>query len=167
MSKNIKNSVSNIENQVMAKIKSGQIKMRPKSYYLVLGLLGIVAIILLCVAAVYLISITSLWVRVLIADGPAYGAKRNLSTILGSFPWWVLIMGFMTVSGIIYLVRKFGHIYKVRKSYLIAAIITFLVVLGFALSYVNLPGLNNNHKSDLSCSIDRIDCNYGRGLYGR
>lgn len=167
MSKNIpKTSV--IENNVMDKIKSGQTHMRPKSYYAFISALIVATIALLSFITVYLTSVVSFWLRIIMADGPAYGAKRNLAASIDTFPWWAMILGIASIVGIIYLVKKYGHLYKIRAIYLVIIFIAFFASVGFALSFSNLPELfNNNHRINMACSSDDINCTINSGMYGR
>lgn len=167
MSKNIPKT-SAIENTVMGKIKSGQTQMRPKSYYVSISALMVAAVVLLSFITVYLTSVVSFWLRIMVADGPAYGAKRNLTASIDAFPWWAIILGATSIVGIIYLVKKYGHLYKIRAVYSVIIFIAFFAIVGFALSYSPLPELfNNNHRINMACSSDDINCTINNGMYGR
>ncbi len=167
MSKSNQIKTSKIEKQVMGKIHSGKAHMRPQSYYLSIGALGVLAVTLLSFAAAYFMSVSMLWLRIIAADGPAYGAKRNLTNLLETFPWWALLLGIVSVVGIIYLVKKVGHMYKVRLIYLVPIVIIAFVIIGVALSFSNLPGLMNGRGSNAACQADDISCNLTGRMYGR
>lgn len=168
MSKITKQKASSIEEMVMKRIKSGKIQVRPRSYYLSLSILGAIASLLLGFTLVYSISVASVWLRIIAAVGPAYGAKRNLATLVGTFPWWALLIGLISLVGLIYLIKKLGHMYKVRLVYLVLLIAALFIVLGFTLSYSNLPGLmNGGHRTDTVCGIDDVDCTINGRMYGR
>ncbi|MFS8118032.1 MAG: hypothetical protein ACMG55_06005 [Microcoleus sp.] len=168
MNKTTKPKTTTIEKNVMTQIKSGKTHMRPRSYYLSLSVLGVIATSLLGFTAIYFISVSSVWFRIIAADGPAYGAKRNLNALLGIFPWWALVLGLISIAGIVYLVKKQGHMYKVRLIYLIPLVIVLFIALGFALSYSDLPGLmNGNHGASTSCGASDLNCNINGNMYGR
>jgi hypothetical protein len=168
MNKIARPKTSTIEKKVMSQIKSGKAHMRPRSYYFSISALGIFSAIFLVFTAVYFASVSSLWFRIIAADGPAYGAKRNLATLAGTFPWWALLLGLISLFGLINLVKKLGHMYKVRLVYLIPLIAVLFMILGFALSYTDLPGLmNSGHKTNIVCSIDDLNCNINSRMYGR
>jgi hypothetical protein len=141
MSKNNQPTTSAIEQHVMETIRSGQARMRSRAYYLSLGALGMLVVALLGFITSYFMSVMSLWIRIQTAAGPAYGAKRNLATLVDVFPWWALLLGLGSLVGIIYIVRKFGWLYKIRSIYLIPVLIAAFLALGFAFSYSPLPDM--------------------------
>lgn len=137
---------SPIEEKVMEKIHSGKIHMRPKSHFIFLGALSIISIALLTFITTYFISIATLWLRVQAARGPAYGAHQNLAELAGSFPWWALALGLISLTGAIFFIHKSWQMYKVRLQYLVPILLVILVILGFIFSYSNLPRMFNGHR---------------------
>ncbi|MEI6850968.1 MAG: hypothetical protein WCK26_03305 [Candidatus Saccharibacteria bacterium] len=164
MNKKPQPKTSIIEENVMHKIHDKKTVIRPRSYYLYLSALSVIAIVLLVFITTYFMSIATLWLRIQSAAGPAYGAKQNLNTLLGSFPWWALLLGIISLVGITYLVKKTGRMYKIRLIYLIPLVIVASIVIGFIFSYSALPGMFNGHRSNISCETDDINCtSSGRG----
>ena len=108
MNKKSQPKTSTIEKNVMHQIHDKKTVMRPRSYYIYLTTLSVVAIGLLVFISVYFMSIATFWLRIQSAEGPAYGARQNLATLVGSFPWWALLLGVLSLAGIIYLVKKTG-----------------------------------------------------------
>ena len=147
-----------IEESVMKKISSGKLRMRSKTRYIILGLLSIVAIILLVVLATYFISVSSLWLRIQIAQGPAYGANRNLALLLNSFPWWAFLLSIVSIIGIIYFVSRSGRMYKIRLAYLITIVIAFILLIGFVFSFSVLPGIMNGQRLNSDCLDNNSVC---------
>ncbi len=168
MSKIVRQKTSAIEKIVMSQINSGKAHMRPRSYYFSLSVLGILSAVLISFTAVYFASVSSLWFRIIAADGPAYGAKRNLNMLAGTFPWWALLLGIISISVLIYLIKKLGHMYKVRLVYLVPLIVILFIIFGFVLSYTDLPGLmGGGHKTNVICGIDELNCIIDGKMYGR
>ena len=157
MNKKNNKKATTIEKEVMAKIQTGKVHMRPRSYFILLGSLIAIAISLLSFVSVYLMSVWTFWQRIIINDRPAFGAKRNLANLLETFPWWALILGIVLLICIIYLVKKTGHMYKIRLVYLIPIIIVGFIIVGFVLSYSDLPVFFNGHGSNM------MDGSYNRG----
>lgn len=158
MNKKPQPKTSTIEKNVMQKIHDKKTVMRPRSYYIYLTALSVVAIGLLVFISVYFMSIATFWLRIQSASGPAYGARQNLAALLGSFPWWALLLGILSLAGIIYLVKKTGRMYKIRLLYLIPLVIIISIVIGFVFSYSDLPRMFNGHRQNLSCSNSDINC---------
>ncbi len=158
MNKKTQPKISPIEELVMSKIKKGEVHMKPHSYYILLGILSILSVSLLGFIAAYFMSIATLWTRIEVAQGPAYGAKQNLANMLGTFPWWALLLGALSLFCIIYFVKKIGPLYKVRLVYLVPIIIALFVAVGFIFSYSTLPQMFNNHQQNLKCATSDIGC---------
>jgi len=154
MSDKIQPKNSPIEEKVMDKIHSGKIHMRPKSHFIYLSALSIISIVLLTFITTYFISIATLWFRVQVAKGPAYGAHHNLTELVGSFPWWALLLGLVSLAGAIYFIHKTGQMYKVRLQYLLPILISVLILLGFIFSYSNLPRMFNGRRSSMISGVD-------------
>ncbi len=136
-------STSPIEKSVMTRIKTGQTKMHPKSYFIFLSTLLISAITLLGFVASYFVSIAIFWIKVQSASGPAYGARQNLAEMIESFPIWQTFIGAALLVIVIILVNKVGKIYKIRLMYLIPLIISIILLTGIAISYTSLPNVFN------------------------
>lgn len=159
-----------IENTVMAKIKKQEVKMKPHYYYTLLSVLGVGFVALASLVVAYSMSVVTLWLRIQDAPGPAYGAKRNLSSMISEFPWWALIIGIILLVVSIVVIRKIGILYKFRLAYLIPLIIIAVSVLGFALSYTALPDTFKSHSPrNTICDSDDTSCQtHGSGnMYGR
>jgi hypothetical protein len=138
---NVAHAKKKIEAHVMDKINSGEVKVRPKLYFVSLTALSIIALAVISGITAYLISLLTLWLRIQNASGPAYGARRNLTSLVDKFPWWAIILTGLSVLLIAFLVKHIGNLYKIRLRYLIAAILFIAIVLGFGLSYTQFPNL--------------------------
>lgn len=166
MSSKPQHKTSQIEKNVMVKVSSGEAKMKPQSYYLAVGFLGVLTVILLGSISAYAISIATLWLRIEAAQGPAYGARNNLSNLFSLFPWWTLIVGLASLTCMILLVKKIGSLYKIRLVYLILSIVFLLVAIGYLLSFSSLPGMFGGQRYNPSCSVDDFSCRpSGMGYY--
>lgn len=151
----------------MGKIKNGEAKMKPQSYYLVIGSLGMVTVILLSSISAYFISIASLWLRIEIAQGPAYGAKSNLSNLLSLFPWWTLIIGLLSLAFMIFIVKKIGSFYKIRLAYLVSLLVILMILIGYLLSFSSLPGMFGSQRHNISYTSGIARCQLSDMRYYR
>lgn len=133
-----KQTSTDIKASVMDQIKSGKIHMRPRSYYTLLGLASAGAVLLAGIAIAYLLSIVFFWIRILVADTMAYGARANLSESISSFPWWVVVLALLFLTLAIMLVRKQGRMYKHKTGTIILFIIVCSLFLGLGMSYLNI-----------------------------
>lgn len=152
-----KHTPTDIKASVMDQIKSGKVNMRPRSYYTLLGLVSVGAVTLAGIAIAYLSSIVFFWFRILVADTMAYGARANLSELIASFPWWVVILALLFLAVAVTLVRKQGRMYKHKMSTIILAIIACSLLLGLGMSYLNI---GNSHTPN---PFNRPGQGQGRG----
>lgn len=158
MNKQSSETATDIERTVMARIKTGQAKMHPRNYYLVLSALGVLVVGLLGFVIAYFMSVITLWLRIQSAAGPAYGARRNLSSMVGAFPWWALLLGIVSLAVIIFFVRKVGRLYKLRLIHLVPAVIIVSLLVGFAFSYSTLPNMLMSHRPHAVCDSSDVNC---------
>lgn len=144
------NKRDTIKQTVMGDIKSGRAQMKPKKYYALVSSLWIGLIILLSIVSVYIFSIITFWVRISIIQGPAYGARRNLSTLVNSFPWWLVALSVVMFIGLIYLIKKHSNLYKIRLAILIPISVIILLIAGVSISYINPINSHNNYNKNLN-----------------
>lgn len=137
-----KQATTPIGESVMNQIKSGKVHMKPRAYYILLGAISIVTIILASVSVAYFWSIMFFWVRIETADTMAWGARENLSETVTSFPWWALIVSLILLTAAILLIRHQGHMYRHKISTIALAIVGGALLLGLGLS---LLGIGQSH----------------------
>ena len=70
--------------EVMSKVTSGQITMKPKWYFVLGSVLSITGLAFLSVASVFLVNIILFLLR---KHGPM--AQWRLQTLIDGFPWWI------------------------------------------------------------------------------
>jgi hypothetical protein len=139
----------NLEKIVMGKIKSDEIKIKPK-WLFVLGSLALIGgLTALIVQSVFLVSLMTFSLR---THGPM-GAIRY-DQLLSNFPWGAPIVAALGIGLGIWLLKRYDFSYK--KNFL-------LIATGFVLA-VLLAGLLINYLG-----IDGLWMNRGpmRGLYER
>lgn len=149
---------SKIENKVMAKITSGQVKMRPHYYYSLVTVLSFAAVAVLAFALSYLLSLTNLWLRIQTATGQAWGAQRNLTSLVDNFPWWAILLAIAELVGLILIVKKLGKLYKVKLVYLVTAIVAIALLIGYGLSFTNLPNTFKKQPLQANCDTTATQC---------
>ena len=127
-----------VKKAVMEQIKSGQIKMRPRVYFVILSALSIGTAILAGLALTYLSSVIFFWWRVMSAETMAWGARANLNQAIASFPWWALVVSVILLIFTALLVRKHGHLYRHKLSTILLTTIIGAVIFGLILSFLDL-----------------------------
>jgi len=125
----------NITKNVMTKIKTEQIKMKPKWYFL-LGILSIfVAIVGLTIISIFLVSLVTFSLR---SHGPM-GIVRY-QQIISNFPWWapiIVIVGLIT--GVI-LLKKYDFSYKKNFLFIVLIFISAILLAGIL---IDVLGFDN------------------------
>lgn len=141
---------STIQTEVMHKIHSGSVRMKPRVYFTVLWLLGIIASIAASLTLAYLISMLIYIVRIQTASTPAYGARHNLTDTIASFPWWAVILSVTFSIIAIWLMQKYSRVYRYKISSVIVLFILSSLLLGLVLSFANIghSGEKNGHMQN-------------------
>lgn len=127
-----------ISTSVMKKIKDGEVHMKPRMYYTLLGLTSVGAVILSGIMTAYLLSIMFFWLRIQTADTMAYGARANLANSIDSFPAWALLASVLLLTLAIVLAHRYRRIYKYKLSTVAAVLIACSLILGLGLSFFDI-----------------------------
>ncbi len=138
---------SSISNDVMERIKKGEIHMRPAVYFSLLSVSTIIAGIFAGIAMAYLSSIVFFWIKTLGVSSKAYGLRRNLAETIASFPWWTVIIFCVLTAMTVFLVRRYGHAYKHKTRYIVLIIIAVAVIAGFVMSNFGIGGLKHSGRN--------------------
>lgn len=109
-----------LENQIMSKVKSGEITMKPKWYFLVGTLVMYASIVGLSIGAIFMANVSLFLLR---HQGPRY--QWRLDLMLTTFPWWIPILAVIGCLASIWLLKQYDFSYK--KNYR-------LIVVGFVLA---------------------------------
>ncbi len=136
-----------ISDDVMERIKNGEIHMRPAIYFSLLSSLTVVAGIFAGIAMAYISSIIFFWIKTLSINAKAYGLRRNLAETIAAFPWWTVIIFCALTALTVLLVRRYGHIYKHRTRYIILTIIAVATIAGFIMSSFGIGDLNHSGRN--------------------
>lgn len=136
-----------ISTNVLNKIKKGEVKMRPGIYFTILSSLIMAAILAAGLALAYLSSIIFFWLRIINSSSRAYGAQRNLSEAIASFPWWTIVAFVGLVLLAIFLVHKYGTMYKHKIRYIVLLIILTSLIAGFTMSNFGIGDINHSGQN--------------------
>ncbi len=124
----------NFEKEVMSRVASGKIVMKPKWYFALGSVLLLSGTITASVAAAFLVNLTIFLIK---KQGRGYG---KLTMMFESFPFWVPVLAILGIGVGILLLRKYDFSY--RKNFLVVIIgfIASVVIAGFVIDSL---GLNN------------------------
>lgn len=127
-----------VSSTVLQQIKSGKVRMRPRSYFTRLVAASVVASSLLSLVVAYLLSIIFIWLRIQLANGMAWGARARLAEALSSFPWWALVLAAVLIGVVVWLVRRQGTLYRYRPARVLFVILSISLALGLLIFSVKM-----------------------------
>ncbi len=131
-------SESSISSSVMSQIQRGEIRMKPRVYYVLLGVLSLGVVLFSGVIMSYLASSIFFWLRIQTADTMAYGARANLREIMTQFPWWMVVLAVILLFAAVILVRRQGRLYRHKPQVIAIILILISGIIGFVLSLFNV-----------------------------
>ncbi len=117
----------------MAKVKSNEISMKPRWYFVLGSLLVMVGLVGLSIGAIFLTNITLFLLR---QHGPM--GQWRLQTMLTSFPLWVPILAIGGIVLGIVLLRKYDFSYKKNFWVIIAGFVISIFLAAFVIDYLGL-----------------------------
>jgi len=118
------------EKEIMTKISSGEISMKPKWYFVAGSIFGLASLVGLSTVSIFLLNILFFVSR---KHGPM--GQWKLEAMLASFPWWIPAVAIVSVVLSIYLLRRYDFSYK--KNFR-------LILIGFVVSMIIASWLLNN-----------------------
>jgi hypothetical protein len=123
------------EKTIMAKVKSNEITMKPRWYFVIGSFLMVAGLVGFSIGAIFITNITLFLLR---RHGPM--GEWRLQLMLNSFPWWVPILAIVGIVSGIWLLKKYDFSYK--KNFLL--IVTgFVISIFFAAFILDNLGLND------------------------
>lgn len=124
----------NFEKEVMSRVSTGKITMKPKWYFAVGSALMIIGTVAASVGAAFLINLTIFLIK---KQGPGYG---KLTMMFESFPFWIPILAILGMGAGILLLRKYDFSYKKNFFAVTIGFIASVIVAGLIIDSL---GLNN------------------------
>ena len=129
---------TSISDKVLGQIKGGQVKMRPKIYFILKTLLIVFGIFTVALFALYLVSFI---VFALQASGAWYLSKFGFQGIKASIvliPWLLIFVALLLIITLEALVKRFSFSYRQPILYSVLGIIIFVLLGSFAIGKTGL-----------------------------
>jgi hypothetical protein len=123
----------NITDNVMSQIREGQVKMRPRVYFILGSLLVLAGLTASVVTSVFLVSLTRFALR---AHGPM--GQYRLEQLISSFPWWAPIFAGVGLAIGIWLLRQYDFSYKRNFWIVIVGFIMAILIAGWVIDMTGL-----------------------------
>lgn len=126
----------NLEQMIMNRIKSGQINMKPRWYFITGSLLLFAGLVGSAIGAIFLLNLSLFLAR---QHGPMGEVKLQL--MLSSFPWQIPVLAIVSVIAGIYFLKKYDFSYK--KNFILV-VVSFIITIFLAAIIIDLSGINDN-----------------------
>lgn len=120
--------------EIMDKIHQGQIKMRPKYYFIIGYILTILGVVFSFITSIFFIGLTRFMIR---SHGPMAGYR--LEQLLSSFSWWIPLLAILGLVFGILILRKYDFSYKINFKLFVIGLIASMLIAGFI---IDMTGLN-------------------------
>lgn len=133
MSKSKKIKTVDFEKIVMKKVKSNEISMKPKLYFVAGSFLMVTGLVGFSIGAIFLINLTFFLLR---QHGPM--GQWRLQIILSSFPLWIPILAIVGIALGIVMLKKYDFSYKKNFWIIIVGFIIPIILAGFVLDFLGL-----------------------------
>lgn len=117
----------------MERIKSGEIKMKPRWYFVFGSLASVAGLVSLLVVTIFLFNFAIFSLR---TNGYMRGYKYN--QIIASFPWWALVLAVLGVLLGVTLLKKYDFSYKKNFLTIVFGLITSLLVASLLIDFLGV-----------------------------
>jgi hypothetical protein len=119
--------------KVMSQVKTGQIVMKPKWYFVTGSLLMFSGIVALSVGTIFLVNLTAFSLR---SHGPM--ASWRLQMMLNSFPWWAPMLAVVGVVLGVNLLKKYDFSYQKNFKLIVISFVLAVLATGFLIDKLGL-----------------------------
>jgi len=130
MSKNYK---INLESTIISKIKSEEIKMRPKYFFVLGSVILFTSLVGLSMGTIFLINLVFFFIR---KNGPFYIWK--LQNIISNFPLWIPILAIIGIFLSIKILKKYDFSYKKNFKLILIFFVLAILLAGLLLDTLGL-----------------------------
>jgi hypothetical protein len=127
--------IKNIAQDIMRKIDAGEIKMRPKGYFILGSIFTFIGLVSTVIVSTFSIGLISFSLR-------AHGrmGEYRFDQLVANFPWWTLVLAIFALVLGIWLIRKYDFSYKTKPWLIIAGFILAILLGGYI---IDITGLND------------------------
>lgn len=150
----------NISDKIMSEIKSGQLKMKPKWYFVLGSILAVLGISSLFITSSYLVSLFAFSLR---THGPM--GQIRFDQLVSEFPLWAPVVAVCGIIMGILMLREYDFSYKKNFSLVILGIVTAIILAGYLMDYLKVDNLLFN-KGVGQKMYQKYQGVYGQGYHG-
>ncbi len=119
----------------MKKIDLGEIKMKPKWYFILGSIITFIGLVSTVVVSTFSIGLIRFSLR---SHGPM--GEYKFDQIMANFPWWTLVLAILGLILGIWLIRKYDFSYKIKPWLIITGFILAIIIGGYI---IDITGIND------------------------
>jgi|SRR5579872_555950 len=108
------------QENILGKIKTGEVKMRPKFYFVSQAVLLGIAAVLLFLIAIFLVSFIMFLGRT--------GHNSNVHLFLKTFPWILIVASLLLTAILIFILKRYAFAYRWPLIFLPIAVIGIILI---------------------------------------
>jgi len=126
----------NIGEKVMSQIRRGQVKIRPRWYFLLGSIAMVLGLAGLAIVSIFFVSLVTFSLR---SHGPM-GAVR-FEQLLSNFPWMAVLVAVVGLVLAIWMLRKYDFSYKKNFTLIITIFVSAILLAGLLINFSGLDSL--------------------------
>jgi len=127
--------IKNITGEIMKKIDLGEIKMKPKWYFILGSIITFIGLVSTVVVSTFSIGLIRFSLR---SHGPM--GEYKFDQIMANFPWWTIVLAILGLILGIWLIRKYDFSYKIKPWLVITGFILAIIIGGYI---IDVTGVND------------------------
>ncbi len=127
--------IKNITQEIMKKIDAGQIKMKPRWYFVIGSTITFIGLISTVIVSTFSVGLIRFSLR---SHGPMGNLKFD--QMMSNFPWWTLIIAILGLTFGIWLIRQYDFSYKMKPWLIIIGFILAIIIGGYI---IDVTGTND------------------------
>lgn len=167
MLKKKKLTKTDLKTNIISQIKKGNIKMKPRWYFILGSLIMSFGLVGLSMGIIFLFNLSIFLIR---RNGPLMMWK--LQVILANFPWWIPIVAIIGMIFAIYLLKKYDFSYKKNFLFIVLIFIILTFLAGFLIDKLGLneylsKGRVGRFYQNVEINKGKYDGNKGINRYNR
>ncbi len=121
-----------IKNLIMNKVKSGELKMKPKWYFIAGSIISFIGLIGSLFGLIFLTNLTMFLIH---KKGPGIG---RINSMLESFPLWIPILAILFIVTGYILLRRYEFSYKNNRYIIIVAVVSAILISSLLINILGL-----------------------------
>lgn len=123
----------NMEQVIMTKVKTGEIAMKPRWYFVAGSIFMLLGLTSFSVVASFLTNLIFFGLR---KHGPLW--EWRLSQIISTFPWWLPVLAVIGMMAGIFFLRRYEFTYKRNFGLIIVGFVASIVMAAWLMDYLGL-----------------------------